>query len=358
MTTVLRSIVKYVFALAFYYSGIGGLLLYIKKRRRRPWPLVLMYHRIVEPKDAAGLQPGMFVYKDIFEKQIEYISRCFRILSIGDFTRGLAENRRYGGDEMIVTIDDGWRDNFTNGLPIFKKYNIGATIYLTANFIGTDYLLWFQEISSILSRPDINTEMLAEAIKGILRKYPDSTNARELLNNNIVSLLTERDRFIEILKKLDAAVTLEITGEFRKLTRKYPIKNDEERQLLNWDEVRAMAQNGIEFGSHGLSHRLLDSLDTEEAYKELIESKAIIEERLGRPISSFTYPNGNYNRDIEVLVEKAGYDCAFIVGKNRANQEKRDRFAIDRAGVHNGVSVSPFGKYSKAMFAWHLYRNL
>jgi hypothetical protein len=133
MTTVLRSIVKYVFALAFYYSGISGLLLYIKKHRCRPWPLVLMYHRIVEPKDAAGLQPGMFVYKDIFEKQIEYISKCFRILSISDFARGLAENRRYRGDEMIITIDDGWRDNFTNGLPILQKYN-SAPRYLYGEF--------------------------------------------------------------------------------------------------------------------------------------------------------------------------------------------------------------------------------
>jgi hypothetical protein len=53
---------------------------------------------------------------------------------------------------------------------------------------------------------------------------------------------------------------LEITSDLE-VDRKISDKNDEERQLLNWDEVRAMAQNGIEFGSHGLSHRLLDSLE-------------------------------------------------------------------------------------------------
>ena len=353
-----KSMLKYGFAMAFCYSGANRLLSRVKLRRNRAWPLVLMYHRIVEPEDAVGLQPGMYVYKDVFEKQIEYLSQHFRIHSVSDFANGIDNNRGYRGDELIITIDDGWRDNYTNAFPILKKSRANATVYLTANFIGTNYLFWFQEISSILSNPGQDLHQLAESIKAILMKFPDSIGVRELLNENIAGLLAERDRFIEILKKLDPAITFEITGDISKLNRNNPIKNDEERQLLNWDEARQMAQAGIEFGSHGLTHRLLDSLGSDEVFKELTESKMLIEEKLGQPICSVTYPNGNYNGNIEKLVKKAGYACAFMVGKNPANQKKPDRFAIDRVGVHNGVSVNPFGKYSKAMFAWHLYRNM
>lgn len=356
MIGVIKIYLKYIFALIFYYSGACWLFSRAKSRRRRPWPLVLMYHRIVQPEDTIGLQPGMYVYKDVFEKQLNYLATHFSITAVREFASNIGNSPEYSGSDLIITIDDGWRDNYTNAFPILVKHKTGAAIYLTADFIGTDYLFWFQEISSLLSNPDIKYNQLAETIKGVLIKFPDSNKACELLNENITGLLTEHDRFIEILKKLDAAVTLEITGELRKLARNNPIKNDEERQLLNWDEVRLMAKAGIEFGSHGLTHRLLDSLDLEEALKELAESKKAIEDRLGQSVCSFTYPNGNYNEDVKKLVEKAGYACAFIVGKNPTNQRRPDRFAIDRAGVHNGVSINPFGGYSTAMFAWHLYR--
>lgn len=358
MIATLKSTLKYGFALMFYYSGCCRLLMRFKRRGNRPWPIVLMYHRIIEPDNALGLQPGMYVYKDVFEKQVGYLSKYFRIRSVSDFAHEIDNHDRYRGDELIITIDDGWRDNYTNALPIFKKYNIGAAIYLTANYIGTMYLFWFQEISSILSNPGQDFDSFAETIRAALREFPDSIRARELMNENIAELLKERDRFIEILKRLDPAITHKITDGISRMEGNNPTMNNEERQILNWNETRQMAQAGIEFGSHGLSHRLLDSLDMDDVYKELAESKRIIEENLGQSICSFTYPNGNYNSDIEKLVEKAGYSCAFIVGKNPINKTKPDRFAIDRISVHNGVSVNPFGKYSKAMFAWHLYRNM
>lgn len=299
MRTMFKSILKYLFALIFYWSGVYWLLIRLRCRRNHPWPLVLMYHRIIEPEDAVGLQPGMYVFRDVFDKQIKYLSKCFRINSVSDFVRSINNHNGYRCNELIITIDDGWRDNFTNALPVFKKYKVVATIYLTANFIGTKYLFWFQEISSILSDPNQDLDQLTITVKNILKRYPDSIKACELLNENIPQLLTQRDRFIEILKKLDSPITLEIAEEISKLGRDNPIKNNEERQILNWDEARQMANAGIEFGSHGLTHRLLDSLDLEEAFKELAESKTAIEEKLGRPVCSFTYPNGNYNSDIE-----------------------------------------------------------
>jgi peptidoglycan/xylan/chitin deacetylase (PgdA/CDA1 family) len=358
MSSQIKIFLKYLFALAFFYSGACWLLSSLKRRRNRLWPLVLMYHRIIEPQDIEGLQPGMYVYKNVFAKQIEYLTKHFRILSANDFASDIEKYSGNPGDDIIITIDDGWRDNYTNGFPILQKYKASAAIYLTANFIGTRYMFWFQEISTILSKTDLDYYSLSEIIENVLNDYPGSDSARELLNQDIVSLLKERDKFIELLKPLELNITLEIVGELAKKGKNSPIDNNEERQLLNWDEILEMAKAGVEFGSHGLSHRLLDSLETAEVINELNESKKLIEMTLGQPIRSFTYPNGNYNGEIEKLVEKAGYVCAFIVGNNPAVQTKPDRFAIDRIGVHNGVSVNPLGKHSRAMFAFHLYRNL
>jgi peptidoglycan/xylan/chitin deacetylase (PgdA/CDA1 family) len=207
----------------------------------------------------------------------------------------------------------------------------------------------------MLSLDESQNARLTDTIIDVLNKYPDSDSAKRLLNENLENILLDRDLFVEKLKSLQTPIIYEITAEARKIFGNKPINGNDERQLLNWDEVLEMCRDGIEFGSHGLSHRLLDSLGSKEIEKELAESKKVIESKLGKPIYSFTYPNGNYNRDIESQIEKAGYLCAFIVGKNSDSGSRPDRFAIDRIGIHNGISVGPSGKFSRAMFAWHLY---
>jgi peptidoglycan/xylan/chitin deacetylase (PgdA/CDA1 family) len=357
MIEPIKEYFKYLFALAFYYSGSFWLMSSVKKRRKRPWPLVLMYHRIVDDREKAGLQPGIYVTKNTFEKQVAFMAKKYNILAMNQFSSNLNQGRVYSANDLIITFDDGWRDNFINTYPVLKKYNVAATIFLTVDFIGTQYLFWFQEISSLLSGDNSRNRQIADTITAVLKKYPQSPSAQKLLNENIESILADRDRFIEKLKKLDTAITYDITAETRKLFNNNPINSSDERQLLNWGEVLEMSRAGLEFGSHGLSHRLLDSLSSNDVAKELIESKKEIEFKLGKPIDSFTYPNGNYNREIESQVEKAGYTCAFIVGINPESVIKPDRYAIDRIGVHNGISISPSGKFSQAMFAWHLYRK-
>jgi peptidoglycan/xylan/chitin deacetylase (PgdA/CDA1 family) len=345
---------KYLFAIGFCYSGACRFLLSRKMRLKRNWPLVLMYHRVVKENETEGLQPGIFVTADTFDRQVGFITGHFKLIAMSDFIGSLPNDNSYCGKDIILTFDDGWRDNYLNAFPIIKKHNIPVTIYLTSDFIGTSYLFWFQEISSILSRDKSQNKKLAETITTVLNKYFLSEAAKILLNENIESLLDDPDRFIEMMKILDSAVIFEITSEMKKISGGQPIQNNDERQLLNWGEISKMNRAGADFGSHGLTHRLLDSLDTDEVDKELVESKKAIESKLGKPVGSLTYPNGNYNDKIEKQVEKAGYACAFIVGKNA----RKDKYAIGRVGVHNGVSIAPNGKYSPAMFAWHLYRNM
>jgi peptidoglycan/xylan/chitin deacetylase (PgdA/CDA1 family) len=350
-------LIKYALALALYYSGIIPVLQKLRASLfKRRWPIVLMYHRVIRGESAAGLQPGMYVSSDSFEKQAAYLARKYNILSMSEFISGIRENRTYPGGDLLITFDDGWRDNYDNAFPILKKYRVPATIYLTTDFIGSNKSFWFQEISSLISRNKSRTRQFAEAITAVLRKHPDSEAAGKLLNDNIESALADRDQFIEKLKGLETEIIYEIIAITRKLSNNYPIQSNDERQMLDWDEVRRMSNENVDFGSHGLSHRLLDSLDSNEVAKELIESKKTIEDKLAKPAYSFTYPNGNYNREIEKQTERAGYACAFIVGKNPKAAGEPDKYTIDRIGVHNDISIGPGGKFSKAMFAFHLYR--
>jgi len=77
----------------------------------------------------------------------------------------------------------------------------------------------------------------------------------------------------------------------------------------------------------------------------------MIEQELKRECEHFAYPNGDWNENIITALREAGYRSAVLARKSNYTT---DLFALGRINIHNGMSVSPFGEYSKAIFATEL----
>ncbi|MBU2222001.1 MAG: polysaccharide deacetylase family protein, partial [Candidatus Omnitrophica bacterium] len=103
---------------------------------------------------------------------------------------------------------------------------------------------------------------------------------------------------------------------------------------LNWEDVILMQDSGlINFGSHTLSHHVLTEIRSEdELRKEILSSKKILEERLGRPINTFCYPKGFFNQRVKELVKEAGYKAAVATSPGR-NFPGDDVFALKRIRI-------------------------
>jgi peptidoglycan/xylan/chitin deacetylase (PgdA/CDA1 family) len=88
---------------------------------------------------------------------------------------------------------------------------------------------------------------------------------------------------------------------------------------LTWDQVREMASDLVEFGSHTVYHSFLPLLSSSAARTELEASKRRIEEETGRPCRMFAYPNGDYDAVSAAHVAAAGYKAALTqrLGVNR-----------------------------------------
>jgi peptidoglycan/xylan/chitin deacetylase (PgdA/CDA1 family) len=78
-------------------------------------------------------------------------------------------------------------------------------------------------------------------------------------------------------------------------------------QLTEW--LRA----GHDIGSHSMTHPDLTSLSSEEARREIIDSKKLLEDLFGQRIRHFCYPYGQWNESIRDLVQEAGYQTATTV---------------------------------------------
>ena len=129
----IRLLARKMIAFLYYCSGKYRLA-------NRGRVIILMYHRILEDDDVliASIQPGMYVTRSSFERQMAYVNKYYEITSLEDLTKmwacdGFDRSKAY----CVVTFDDGWRDNYLNAFDILKKYNIPATIFLATEYIDT-----------------------------------------------------------------------------------------------------------------------------------------------------------------------------------------------------------------------------
>jgi peptidoglycan/xylan/chitin deacetylase (PgdA/CDA1 family) len=111
---------------------------------------------------------------------------------------------------------------------------------------------------------------------------------------------------------------------------------------LSWDEIKIMRDSGIiAFGSHALGPEPLINIKSAGAIrKEIFDSKRILEEKLAKEVSAFSYPEGRFNDKIKKLVIDAGYKLAVATnpGKNFPND---DIFALKRLRISENAK-NPF----------------
>ena len=94
---------------------------------------ILMYHRITDGKPA-GTKHGIYVPRDEFERQLEFLKRRgFTAINFFDI-RAIIEGKKNIPDKpVMITFDDGYEDNYVTAFPLLKKYGMTATIFLIGN---------------------------------------------------------------------------------------------------------------------------------------------------------------------------------------------------------------------------------
>jgi peptidoglycan/xylan/chitin deacetylase (PgdA/CDA1 family) len=109
---------------------------------------------------------------------------------------------------------------------------------------------------------------------------------------------------------------------------------------MTWEQVEEMAEAGMEFGSHGLTHRHMPSLDDEELRQELLDSRRRIAERLGS-CTMLAYPFGEWDPRVAEAAAAAGYEFAFSLP--RAHQGEVGPHSIPRISVDHRDDRRRFG---------------
>lgn len=105
---------------------------------------------------------------------------------------------------------------------------------------------------------------------------------------------------------------------------------------MNWDELRGLAERGVEIGSHTVTHPHLTSLTDAEVEGELADSRAEIEDELGRPCVLLAYPYGEHDARVQEIARRCGYAAAFALWAGAAPGR---RYALPRIDLYRRDSL-------------------
>ena len=120
---------------------------------------IIMYHRVGANNEIWSVDA---VDSSDFEKQIRYLIKTHKIISLEELTKILIEKKSLQKRTAVITFDDGYKDNYINAYPILKKYNIPATIFLTTGHINSDKFFWWDRLGYIL----LNTKLKKINLEG------------------------------------------------------------------------------------------------------------------------------------------------------------------------------------------------
>lgn len=155
---------------------------------------------------------------------------------------------------------------------------------------------------------------------------------------------------------------LPVLAEFKLKAVVFPIIDQiGSKNRLSWDDLKQLVQAGIDIGSHTLSHRSLGNMPLAEVKEELSQSRRILEDKLGRPVTSMAYPFGtrsDFRDEFADLLAECGYGCAFTTQHGAVTGEESPYF-LPRIKVEGGDPGWMFASLCRGgMDSWRLVDSL
>jgi len=289
-------------SLSFYNSNINIVMYHYVRKKEKKYPNL----RILEYNK--------------FKSQIDYLTKNFNILSKNQFLEIVDSNKIPYKPSVLLTFDDGYKDHYNYVFPYLLKKKITGSFYAPINPITKKTVLDANKIQYILSIGldpkkiiiDINNFLVKKSLKkldiekiqkkikkdGTISPYDD-------INTNLIK------RVLQYI--LPKKIRIEIINYLLEKNVKVTEKELSEKLYLNKQEIREMHTNGMDFGSHSVSHPYLNLCNEKKQIKEILNSK-LFYKKLGLNTKNFSiaYPYGSYNANTLKIVRRLKLSYAFI----------------------------------------------
>ncbi len=257
-----------------------------------------------------------------------HLARYFEPLSLSVIADALKRGVPLPANALAVTVDDGYRNYALYGHPVFRRHKIPVTVFPVAGFAAGRLWLWPDQIEFALehtSKTSIPIELGGQGPIELPLSSPRE-KADSIMRLTEILKTVPNQRRLAFMQGFGGLCALEI-----------PATPPLERAAMNWDDLRAVAADGVEIGCHTESHPILTRLESlSELEREIKGAKQSLEEGLGLPIRHFCYPNGkppDIDDNVVARVKDAGFEsavtCFWGLNSNAAEPLRIQRLPFD-----------------------------
>lgn len=291
----------------------------------KPGAVIFYGHRVAGDDEGylEGLRP------EWLDAQLAYLTRHYEVLSLGRLLRCYEERRPVPPRSVVITFDDGFRDNLLQGWPVLKRYGVTPTVFVVTGCAETGELPWPQRLGYLFQQTARSALRVGLGGNGAPpEEFPLGTAAeRRRAYVRVKDFLTRQPREVR-------------ESWLARLSRDLEVEPPRDR-MLSWAELNELQAAGWEIGAHTFSHPWLARIPPEEAREEMERSREHLRMRLGVERPSFCFPAGSHNAKLMKLAQALGFRSAFQPNPpHRVNTlENSHPFALGRMGLPNAPAV-------------------
>jgi peptidoglycan/xylan/chitin deacetylase (PgdA/CDA1 family) len=264
---------------------------------------------------------------DLLRRQLEIINRHYHWLSLDDAVEMLAGRKPFVRNGIVLTFDDGYRNNMTVALPELEKYSIKPAFYVATSMLNNQKPYWFERLDYAIQH--LRTPTIVKLRDQTFHFLPDDREGQRATYAELrQSAKSEFDSDHDFYQFFDT--TTDRLEKSSGLSLAQIQTGDPCSETLSDRDLRTLEGSGrATIGSHTVDHIRLDTVDEKEYERQLTVSKTQIEAVTGTSCRHFCYPNGNWNRSVASAVAAAGYTTA-VTGEHGMNGIGADLHSLKR----------------------------
>jgi peptidoglycan/xylan/chitin deacetylase (PgdA/CDA1 family) len=282
---------------------------------------ILMYHRIAKRHDAAAGNPSVIsATPKTFERQMQHLARHHDVISAEQALAAWRTGNMLPRDATLLTFDDGYRDFAEIAWPILRRHGLPALLFVPTAFPGSGREFWWDRLSRAVATSALQT----------IR-----TPAGPLVLRGPAQRAATLVQLRKMLKAIPHAEAMEVVNE----TCARAGIGDGPGQVLNWDQLRELRDEGVAIGAHTRTHPALTQLSSADAGAEIEGSQTDLCRELGSTVPIFSFPFGDHNDAVVKLVADAGFELAVTCRHGNNHNGVTNPLRLQR--LHIGARTSP-----------------
>lgn len=279
---------------------------------------ILLYHGVTDVT-SKGIEncSGKHINKDVFLSQMRYVKKCMNVLSIDEMIHIYKNKLKIPKNSIIITFDDGFRNNYEIAAPILDDLDVPTIFYITSGVINNQDMFWVDEIEDIINNTLVKFLQLELDIFPY-KKF--NLTCKDLKINACKCIKT-------VCKQYDSNFRISILREMiEKLKIRPSSNNSENYKVMDWWQVEQLNNNSLfTIGGHSLYHDSLSRHDLDILQYDIHQTILLLKKYVKlNEVKHFSYPEGtkdDYNKYVIKVLQGNDIICCptAIYGYNDIN---------------------------------------